>query len=385
MGRKLGRSIAVATLATVALSGCSYLPFFKSNTGPNYQDAKLMKPLEVPPDLLAQAPAPGVTVPGGPVTAGEVASEVSGARSSGGYGLFVPRVAPGEKPIEEKTLPGVSAQVAGQGADLYLATSASDDQIWKAVRAVLAKDKIPVEKFSAEAGTLDTGWQYTRSGISRIFGTALAPSHKMRYRFRLVAAADGQKELHLEQERYLNNPEGSTINWRKQTPEASRNRDLLEAVRQQLERSVILAEMPVIKVTRYRDDLGPYLVLDQVPEKAEPAVAMALRGLDHPVTQEGVGVWSVQVRAGSGESQHSGGMVGNMFSQAWYKITHIFGGSKKTKPLDVTVKLLRMKDNEGSVLETEAPSDEGKDGQKAAIDILDRLQSALSPKDQGKA
>jgi len=384
MGRTLGRSIAIASLATVALSGCSYLPFFKSNTGPNYQDAKLMKPLEVPPDLLAQAPAPGVTVPGGPVSAGTVASELSGAGRSGGYGLFVPRVAPGEKPVEEKTLPGVAARLEGRGADLYLVTSAKEDAIWKAVREVLDKDHIPVEKFSPETGTLETGWQYTRSGISRIFGNALAPNHKMRYQFRLASVANGQKELHLEQERYLNNPEGSTVNWRKQTPEASRSRDLLEAVRQQLERSVILAEMPALKVTRYRDDLGPYLVLDQVPEKAEPAVAMALRSLNHPVTQEGVGVWSVQLRAGSGESQHSGGVVGNMFSQAWYKITHIFSGSRKAKPLDVTVKLLRMKDNEGSVLETVAASDEGKEGQKAAIDILDRLQKALSPTNQGK-
>ena len=59
------RYVALAVVASLGLGGCSYIPFFKSNSGPKYQDSKVMEPLKIPPDLLAQAPQPGVTIPGG--------------------------------------------------------------------------------------------------------------------------------------------------------------------------------------------------------------------------------------------------------------------------------------------------------------------------------
>jgi outer membrane protein assembly factor BamC len=49
----------------------------------------------------------------------------------------------------------------------------------------------------------------------------------------------------------------------------------------------------------------------------------------------------------------------------------------------VRVKLLRMKNNEGSVLET--TSGVGKDAATWSAEILDKLQSGLSPKGGDKA
>lgn len=372
------RYVALAVVTSLGLGGCSYIPFLHTSTGPKYEDSQVMKPLAVPPDLLAQVPAPGVTIPGGPVNPASVSDS-----TMGGYGVFQPREAPGQKPIEEKPLAGVSSQIVGSGADLSLTTQAKPEQIWAAVKETLAASKTPIEKFAPEQGELVTGWHNFRTGISAFFGNTLAPSHRERYAFHLQAATDGNQVLSIQQERYWNNPQGSTVEWKKVPADADHNRDLLQAVQKRLSQSVLLAEMPKIKVTRYRDDGGPYLVLNAVPAKAQPAVEVALQGLGYPVRSEGMGDWSVMIHEGGKQARQKQGFVGGILNRTWDSIKAIWSSPKDQEPVSVRVRLLAMKDNSGSVLETEPGV--GKTAPKWSVEVLNKLQTALTPQSGGNA
>ena len=372
------RYVALAVVASLGLGGCSYIPFLHTSSGPKYADSKVMKPLAVPPDLLAQVPAPGVTIPGGAVNAGDVAQV-----TSGGYGVFQPREANGQQPVEEKTMAGVGAEILGTGADLRLSTQAKPEQIWSTVKAVLADAKIKVEKFSPEQGELTSGWRNIRTGIAAIFGNTLAPSYREQYTFHLTKSGDGAEILSIQQERLWNNPNGSTVGWEKVQADAKHNHELMAAIQKQLSQATILAEMPALKVTRYRDDGGPYLVLNAVPAKAQPAVEVALQGLGYPVRREGLGTWVVQIHAGGKQAEQRQSFVGGILDRTWNNIKAIWSSPKKQEPVSVRVRLLAMKDHSGSVLETEPRM--GKAAPKWSAEILDKLQSALTPKDGGAA
>ncbi|MBU2857010.1 outer membrane protein assembly factor BamC [Acidithiobacillus ferrooxidans] len=375
------RYVALAVVATLGLGGCSYIPFFKSNNGPQYQDSKVMEPLKIPPDLLVQAPQPGVTIPGGAVTSSELPTNTNSA--SGGYGLFKPHEAAGQQPVEEKTLAGVGAQILGGGADLRLSTTARPERIWAALKAVLAADDTSVAKFSPEQGELVTGWRDFRSGLAFVLGHSVAPTYREKYTFHLSAGEKGAEILAIQQERLWNNPNGSSVGWKKVPADAGHNRQIMEAVQKRLSEESILAEMPEIKVTRYRDDRGPYLVLNAVPAKAEPAVQVVLQGLGYPVQREGTGVWKVQVRKGGAQAGQKQSFIGGIFQRTWDNIKAIWSSREKQKPVSVRVTLLRMKDDTGSVLETTPGV--GKDAPKWSAEILDKLQAGLSPKNGDKA
>ncbi|MEY2342429.1 outer membrane protein assembly factor BamC [Acidithiobacillus sp. IBUN Pt1247-S3] len=379
MRKPIARSLVVATLLSLGLSGCSYIPFLKTNNGPEYTDAKVLKPLAVPPDLLASAPQPGVTVPGGGLSAAEAVQQsgMQNASTSNGYEVFQPRLAPGQSAVAEPTVPGVQAELVGQGKDLALRTQAKPDQIWSALRAQLAKRKIGIKRFSPEQNELVTDWDYVRGGIASFFGNSLGANRRMQFTFALQQQADGSQLLTVKQNRQWISPTSESMDWQPHDPDLDANRHLLEAVQKRLAQAVVMAEMPAIKVTRYRDDLGPYLVLDQPPLKAQPAVQMAINSLGYPVQTTATGTWSLQLRGGQA-AQKSKGIFGGMFSNAWHSIEGIWGGGKPVKPLAVQVKLLAMKDDNGSVLETSS-STQGEEENKAAMVILDKLQTALTP------
>ena len=378
------RYVALAVVASLGLGGCSYIPFFKSNSGPKYQDSKVMEPLKVPPDLLAQAPQPGVTIPGGAVTSpggtansSELPTNANSA-ASGGYGLFQPHEAAGQQPVEEKTLPEVSAQILGAGADVRLSTTAKPAQIWAALKATLAADKTTVAKFSPEQGELVTNWRDFRSGLAFVLGNTVAPTYREKYTFHLSAGENGAELLSVQQERVRNDPNGSSLEWKKVPADAGHNRRIMEAVQKRLSQESLLAEMPKIKVTRYQDDRGPYLVLNAGPAKAQSAVQVVLQGLGYPVQSEGMGVWNVQVQGGGAQAAQKQSFIGGIFQRTWDNIKAIWSSPEKQKPVSVQVKLLRMKNNEGSVLETTPGV--GKNAATWSADILDKLQSGLSPK-----
>ncbi|MDA8247441.1 outer membrane protein assembly factor BamC [Acidithiobacillus sp.] len=373
------RYVALAVVASLGLGGCSYIPFFKSNSGPKYQDSKVMEPLKIPPDLLAQAPQPGVTIPGGAVTSRDLSKDTG----SGGYGLFQPHTAAGQQPVEENMLPGVSAQILGAGADLRLSTSAKPAQIWAALKATLAADETTVAKFSPQQDELVTNWRDFRSGLAFVLGNTVAPTHRERYTFHLNAGENGSEILTIQQDRVWNNPTGGSVEWTKVPADARHNRQIMEALRKRLSQESLLAEMPNIKVTRYQDDRGPYLVLNVLPAKAQPAVQMVLQNLGYPVQSAGMGVWDVQVQEGGAQADRKQGFIGGIFQRTWDNIKAIWSSPEKRKPISVRVKLLRMKNNEGSVLET--TSGVGKDAATWSAEILDKLQSGLSPKGGDKA
>ncbi len=376
MHHRSGRSVAAAVLLVLGLDGCSYLPFFQNRTGPNYQNARLVKPLEVPPDLLATAPRPGVTVPAGPVGLTGL-PRGTGTASGTSAASPAPVSAPAVTALANRTVrPLARGQVVGKGGRLELDTPAPAAEVWAAVREVLAEKKVGVREFSAAQGTLVTGWQETRSGIDSFFGSTVAPDHRMQYTLHLKQGVTGTI-LSVHQKRFWNNANGSTLKWTPVSPDVERNRKLLEAVLKKLSHSpaqMAAAAGPAIRVIRYQDSQGPYLVVDQVPARAAPAVQTALAGMGYPVQQEGTGAWSVQVR-GKGVEPHSGNIIGGMFSRAWASIRSIWSGPQK--PAAVEVRLLQMANGRGSVLETLPAPGDGRDGQKYAVQVLDRLQAAL--------
>ncbi len=374
MHHRSGRSIAAAVLLVLGLDGCSYLPFFHNQTGPNYQNARLAKPLEVPPDLLATVPQPGVTVPAGPV------GLMGPVQRTGGSGAPAASSSSASAPAFSGTsaLPQEQGRIVGKAGRMELDTPAPATEVWSAVRKVLAAKKVAVRSFSAAEGTLVTGWQETRSGIDSFFGSTVAPDHRMQYTFHLKQGASGTI-LSVQQKRFWNNPNGSTLEWTPVSPDAGRNHRLLEAVLKRLSRSGVqtaaAAPGPVIRVVRYRDSQGPYLVVDQVPARAAPAVQSALARMGYPVHLQGQGAWSLQVRGKGSRQGHSGSMIGNMFSRAWDSINSIW--SSPEKPVAVDVRLLPMANGRGSVLETLPAPGDGENGQKYAVQILDRLQAAI--------
>ncbi|MCE5388464.1 MAG: outer membrane protein assembly factor BamC [Acidithiobacillus sp.] len=375
----LSRGVILVSVLSVGLSGCSYLPFLKNNTGPSYTDAKLLKPLAVPPDLLAAAPEPGVAVPGGAPTPGEAVQEAGmGSASQAGYGVFTPRLAPGESPVAENATPGVQSVLLGSGKDLALQSQAPAAQIWAAVRATLAARKVGVQHFDPAKAILVSGWVNERHGFSAIFH-GLAPSSRMQFTFHLQPKGNDQQLLTVVQQREWINPSNDSVDWTPTVPDLGANRKLLEEVQKQLQKTVVMAQMPRLQVTRYRDDQGPYLLLDQPPVKAQPAVQMALGSLDHPVQNVGVGEWTVQIHNGKPQ-ETSNGILGGMFTRAWHSIQMIWGGGKAPKPLSVQVKLLATKDPSTSVLETEPGEGNPNEARKAAIEVLDQLQNALHPR-----
>ncbi len=377
------RYLLLAALASVSLGGCStissVIPFLKSSNGPNYQDAKVMKPLEVPPDLLATVPQPGVTIPQGS-EAGATAANTG--TTTEGFGVFTPRLAAGEQPLEEKKLPGSAAVLSGTGAELKLSTVAKPAQVWASVKAVLAEKKIPVERFSPDKGELQTGWRDFREGLSFILGSTVAPTFREKYTFTLTQPGPGQEVLAIAQERWWNNP---NANWEKYPADGEDNRDLMQAIQKRLSQETVMAEMPKMEITRYRDDRGPYLVLDVLPQKAVPAVQMALQGMGYPVTSEGIGVWVVDIRDGGEQRQEHAGFVGGIFDQIVNSFKKTWGSSSKPQAIAVRVKLLRMENDKGSVLETEPTHGDVSDGRKWSVEILDKLQAALSPKTAGQS
>jgi hypothetical protein len=280
-------------------------------------------------------------------------------------------------------LPGVSAQILGAGADLRLSTSAKPAQIWAALKATLAADETTVAKFSPQQDELVTNWRDFRSGLAFVLGNTVAPTHRERYTFHLNAGENGSEILTIQQDRVWNNPTGGSVEWTKVPADARHNRQIMEALRKRLSQESLLAEMPDIKVTRYQDDRGPYLVLNVLPAKAQPAVQMVLQNLGYPVQSAGMGVWDVQVQEGGAQADRKQGFIGGIFQRTWDNIKAIWSSPEKRKPISVRVKLLRMKNNEGSVLET--TSGVGKDAATWSAEILDKLQSGLSPKGGDKA
>ncbi|MHB8235980.1 MAG: outer membrane protein assembly factor BamC, partial [Acidithiobacillus ferrivorans] len=210
-----------------------------------------------------------------------------------------------------------------------------------------------------------------------------APTHREKYTFHLNAGENGSEILTIQQDRVWNNPTGGSVEWTKVPADAGHNRQIMEALLKRLSHESLVAEMPDIKVTRYQDNRGPYLVLNVVPAKAQAAVQVVLQDLGYPVQSAGMGVWNVQVQEAGAQAAQKQGFIGGIFQRTWDNIKAIWSSPEKQKPISVRVKLLRMKNDAGSVLETTPGV--GKDAPKWSAEILDKLQSGLSPKNGGKA
>ncbi len=190
---------APLALALIALLGCSTkLDNLLPDRRPDYRQSKVAQTLEVPPDLTASTiddtlVAPELS-PVGSASLSAYAGERAGAQP--------------QARREEAVLPaqtGISLEQ--DGAQRWLAVSASAEQVWPKVREFWISNGFALKRDDPTIGILETDWVENRAdipedGIRRVLKQFLdfaysAPTRD-RFRTRLERAADGKStEIYL--------------------------------------------------------------------------------------------------------------------------------------------------------------------------------------------
>ena len=133
------KTIILASLFTLGLSGCDSIPFM--NNTPDYKGAGRSRPLEVPPDLTSISSNDTYTVPGGSTTYSEF--------SQG-------QVNPAEK---EKILPTPeSVHLERAGSQRWLVVDAAPEKVWPVIREFWADLGFAVRVENTDSGVMETEW-----------------------------------------------------------------------------------------------------------------------------------------------------------------------------------------------------------------------------------
>ncbi len=133
------KTIILASLFTLGLSGCDSIPFM--NNTPDYKGAGRSRPLEVPPDLTSISSNDTYTVPGGSTTY----SEFSQGQDN-----------PAEK---EKILPTPeSVHLERAGSQRWLVVDAAPEKVWPVIREFWADLGFAVRVENTDTGVMETEW-----------------------------------------------------------------------------------------------------------------------------------------------------------------------------------------------------------------------------------
>ncbi|MGZ8250835.1 MAG: outer membrane protein assembly factor BamC [Methylophilaceae bacterium] len=134
------RTIALASLAAVTLSGCDSIPFV--DTTPDYKAAGRSRPLEVPPDLTSISSSDTYTVPGGSTT---YSSYSQGQEEQGVE--------------QEKVLPNPeNVRLERAGSQRWLVVQAPPEKIWPVIREFWSELGFAVRVENPQTGVMETEW-----------------------------------------------------------------------------------------------------------------------------------------------------------------------------------------------------------------------------------
>lgn len=376
----------IAALSATLLAGCHSLPFTGDKTGPKYNDAKTLQPLDVPPDLIAAPVKPGLTVP--PATsAGPAVSPAAsgvGADNGGGFPLSQRGQAPAPAPTAAQPAGAVPASrltAEGKAPVLHVAMPAS--ALWPIIQATLSKEGYGIAKLDKSSGVLETNWKGSRTGLSAIFGSAVAPNARQKFILTLRSEGGDQQALSARQIRQDSDTEATGEAWTSTPADPARSVALLKDIQAAIKQNRVTAAMPAIKVERLQDQNGPYLVLGLPPASAQGPVLSALQSLGYTQIKPGehAGEWLISVDETQAKAKQ--GVFSDILSQLSEGVRGIFGqGKKAAGPTQLLVRLSRDRQSPGSVLEV-VPVNVKDKADKALANAL--IQSLAERLNQPKA
>lgn len=370
----MSRWIIVAASSAFLLAGCQYLPFTGDKSGPKYNDAKTLPPLEVPPDLLAAPVQPGLQIPPARAAAPAAASPTSPAPvgfAVSERGHDVPPAAP----VATQRATVAASTLTDSGAASTLRVQMPAAVLWPVVRTALQKEGFTVASLDEQAGVLETDWQGQRTGLSALLGSAVAPNSREKYIVTMRGEADGSQVLSARQIRQDSDPQATGEAWTEAQPDAKAAVALLKSIQESIEQGGKQAALPSMKVERLRDQQGSYLVLSLPPEQAQARVEETLKGLGYQAVA-GQRPGEFVVTASAEQAQKKKGILADIWSQLSEGVRGAFGSDDKAKAAQVQmrVRLSRDAQGPGSVLEV-LPVDQGAQG--AVERLLQQLAERL--------
>ncbi|MEW5791303.1 MAG: outer membrane protein assembly factor BamC [Pseudomonadota bacterium] len=373
----MSRWIIVAASSAFLLAGCQYLPFTGDKSGPKYNDAKMLPPLEVPPDLLAAPVQPGLQIPPVRAAAPAAASPTSPAPASpAGFAVSERgRDVPPAAPAATQPATVAASTLTDSGAASTLRVQMPAAVLWPVVRTALQKEGFTVASLDEQAGVLETDWQGQRTGLSALLGSAVAPNAREKYIVTMRGEADGSQVLSARQIRQDSDPQTTGEAWTEAQPDAKAVVALLKSIQESIEQGGKQAALPSMKVERLRDQQGSYLVLSLSPEQAQARVEETLKGLGYQ-TVAGQRPGEFVVTASAEQAQKKKGILADIWSQLSEGVRSAFRSDDKAKAAQVQmrVRLSRDAQGPGSVLEV-LPVDQGAQG--TAERLLQQLAERL--------
>lgn len=134
------KSIALACLLTLIVSGCDSIPFIDSTS--DYKSAGRSRPLEVPPDLTSISSSDTFTVPGGATTYSDFSKDQTEAQE-----------------VKEKVLPtSDNVRFVRAGSERWLVVKAPPEKVWPVVRDFWTDLGFAVRLENAQTGIMETEW-----------------------------------------------------------------------------------------------------------------------------------------------------------------------------------------------------------------------------------
>lgn len=363
--------------AGLAMTGCQYLPFTGEKTGPEYKDAKVLPPLDLPPDLVSEATQPGLTLP--PPAPGAGTSSVAPpsitaepAPQAGAALVAPPQSALPTAPAT--ATPG--AQLQDQGDDAVLRVRMAPEQLWPVVSKTLQQAGYRIARQDAATGQLQTDWKPEREGLSALLGSAVSANVRTRYTVSMKAGENGVQLLTARQERQENDSGETGDVWTETSPDKKAGVSLLKAIQESLQQPAGTQQttsQPTVE--RLEDAKGPYLVLSLPPEQARARVVDVLKTMGYdpqPGSQPGT---FLLARNDATDQQ---GFFQSMFAQLKDGILGAFTSEDARAQTSLQLRLSPDAKSPGTVLEV-LPVDDGSAGDesKAVRQVVDQLAERL--------
>jgi outer membrane protein assembly factor BamC len=259
--------------AVVALSGCSWF----SNSDDGIQAAKILAPLEVPPDLIRPVADPRLARPELPVASPNNADQAVDCRC-------------GEPPrIGERVLPqNQDVQRMRDGQRRWLQVSVEPEQVWPLVRKFVEMRGYRVSRDEPAIGLLETGWE-NRFGDDSDDGKGGTDENgkanwREMLRIRIEPAERlGSSEIYLSQrngERVITD-EGEPV-WQLRKSDEDRAIEMLNRLAQYLVAEDVKDAVPLDALVRKLgiDDNGHSVLFVEAPfDKVWRRTGVALEGL----------------------------------------------------------------------------------------------------------
>ncbi|KQV48306.1 hypothetical protein ASC95_20375 [Pelomonas sp. Root1217] len=179
------------TAFVLSLAGCSTIDSMFSTDKVDYRAAsRQTQGLDIPPDLTQLAKDNRAQVQGGSITASAL-SAVKPANSTNAQSLVSGSVAANA---------AGDVRLERSGAERWLHTSASPEQLWPQIRSFWRERGLEVVKEQPEVGVMETNWgenraklpqDFIRSTIGKVFDGLYSTGERDMYRTRVERSASG--------------------------------------------------------------------------------------------------------------------------------------------------------------------------------------------------